>query len=72
MGSKENSKVTDGSPVSSYPETGHLFVDGARVGSVPAASPALGLHLPAPFTISQSTGGLLSRGRERARRGNVA
>lgn len=38
--------------------TGHLFTDRARAGSVPTASPALGL--PASFTTTQSQSGLLS------------
>lgn len=61
------------SPVTSNPGMGHLFADRARAGSVPTASPALGLCLPTSFTTSQSKDRLLPRAdRELACRGNVA
>lgn len=45
--------------VTSDPGMGHLFADRARAGSVPTASPALGLRLPTSFTASPSKDRLL-------------
>lgn len=68
MGLRKSSKVSRRARLlPPLQEIGHLFSNRARAGSVPTVCPhALGLCLPASFTISQSKDGLLSLYREGA------